>query len=111
PNGGNGVAIGDLARDNVVGYPVDADPATMSTTAPSCNSGACNRIADNAGAGVLIAGADNTNNTVRGNRITANDGLGIDLGTTGVTPNDADDADSGANDLVNFPVGVLHYED
>lgn len=43
-------------------------------------------------------------NPILTNSIFSNGTLGIDLGTTGVTPNDARDADSGANNLQNFPV-------
>ena len=47
-------------------------------------------------------------NTVRGNVIFSNRGLGIDLlpedGSQGPTPNDAVDSDAGGNDLQNFPV-------
>jgi CSLREA domain-containing protein len=38
------------------------------------------------------------------NRMSSNDGLGIDLGPGGVTPNDDRDPDAGANNLQNFPV-------
>ena len=72
--------------------------------------GAGNVIAYNGGAGVLIGNAPfnpsaGSGNSVLGNSIFANVGLGIDLGAfDGVTPNDPDDTDTGPNDLLNFPV-------
>ncbi|HEX8247448.1 MAG TPA: Calx-beta domain-containing protein [Pyrinomonadaceae bacterium] len=62
-----------------------------------------NRIAFNAGTGVEVFG-DSTGNAVRGNSIRSNGALGIDLNSDGVTANDANDADAGANNLQNFPV-------
>jgi Mg-chelatase subunit ChlD len=65
--------------------------------------GAANVIANNAGDGILIRSG--AGNAVLGNSIYANGELGIDLGMNndGVTPNDALDADMGANNLQNFP--------
>lgn len=75
--------------------------------------GAGNVIAHNGSDGVLI-GSDAANgfnsdagvaNSVLGNRIFANAGQAIDLGPNdGATANDAGDADTGANNLVNKPV-------
>ena len=60
-----------------------------------------NRIAFNGGDGIYVSsGFANINPQT----IYLNDGLGIDLGPDGVTPNDPLDADSGPNNLQNFPV-------
>src|SRR5262249_3589428 len=74
--------------------------------------GTGNAIAFNGGDGVHI-GSDaergflfnaGTTNSVLGNRIVANDEMGIDLGANdNVTANDINDPDSGPNDLQNFP--------
>jgi CSLREA domain-containing protein len=48
-------------------------------------------------------------NDLRGNTFLANGGLGINLGSDGVTANDTGDADSGANDLQNFPVLIRAF--
>ena len=88
PNGGNGVQILGGASGNRIG---------------SSAAGTGNIIAYNALAGVRIESG--TGNAVRGNSNFGNDGLGIDLvgPVAGVTENDTDDPDVGANDLQNFP--------
>lgn len=64
-----------------------------------------NRIAYNT-TGIVVA-APASNVRIAGNRLFGNVGLGIDLAATfvgdGVSANDTDDADSGANGLQNFP--------
>ncbi|WP_408950764.1 beta strand repeat-containing protein [Lysobacter sp. Hz 25] len=69
------------------------------------NSITGNTVTGNGGDGVSIIGANAQNNFVAANiNISGNGGLGIDLGTSGVTANDAGDTDTGPNGLQNFPV-------
>jgi len=90
-NTSDGVSLSSGAMNNTVGGNLAEDG---------------NVIAGNGGAGVLVSGTDTTRNAIRRNSIFGNAHLGIDLTDDflGVTPNDADDSDSGANNLQNFPV-------
>ena len=72
--------------------------------APTCTVASCgNTISGNSGIGIKIDDTS-TRNTIRKNSIDNNGGLGIDLGPAGVTANDPQDPDPGANNRQNFPV-------
>ncbi len=91
-NGGNGITIENNASDNVIGgiAPVQA-----------------NTIAFMGSTGVQIKGTGGSGNTIRGNAIHSNGGLGLDLGSDGISDNDVGDGDTGPNGLQNFPVITL----
>ncbi|HYV48856.1 MAG TPA: CSLREA domain-containing protein [Myxococcaceae bacterium] len=83
----NGVLVQGGASSNLIGdVPV--------------NDG--NTIAYNGLAGVAVTSG--TRSSIRHDSIYSNAALGIDLGATGVTANDLNDPDSGANNLQNFPL-------
>ncbi|HET8674715.1 MAG TPA: HYR domain-containing protein [Blastocatellia bacterium] len=84
----NGILITGTASNNIIG---------------GTFSGAGNTIFFNGRDGIFIESPAATANAIRRNLIFSNGGLGIDLGPDGVTPNDAGDADTGANRLQNFP--------
>ena len=110
----NGVQITNLAFNNLIGG--------LDVSAGMCNN-SCNLIANNGDAnansgraGIYLDSSAATSNSLRGNSIFSNTGLGIDLAVpsastdttfvpgTGITPNDVGDPDRGPNDLQNFPV-------
>jgi titin len=77
-----------------------ASDNTIGGTAP----GAGNIIANSAWVGVGLFADAGTGNRIRSNSIFDNGGMGIDLGRDAVTPNDEGDADTGPNNLQNYPV-------
>ncbi|WP_031373727.1 beta strand repeat-containing protein [Lysobacter antibioticus] len=87
-NGGVGIALTGNANSNV-----------------NQNTITGNTITGNSGDGINVSGTTATNNAIYANtNISGNSGLGIDLGTDGVNANDAADADTGPNTLMNYPV-------
>ncbi len=96
-----GILIFSPAANNKIGY---GKNATIPLTTPKANT-----IAYNGWGGIVFPG-NSIQNSIRGNVFFENsndlttDRLGIDLGVfNGITPNDADDADTGANNLMNYP--------
>jgi len=128
----NGVLIADsgttgkMVLGNVIGLAADGSTAcgnsqygvliqngAADNTIGGVASGAGDRIACNTRHGIQCGGSS-TGNTLRGNRISGNGRLGINLDTwdtdellSGVTPNDLDDTDSGPNQAQNFPILTL----
>lgn len=98
----NGTLIGGTnpGLGNVVAFNGQGGIGLESAATNSLIQG--NTVRGNTGPGVGILSG--TGNAILSNSIFANTGLGIDLGADGVTPNDPGDADTGANDLINFPV-------
>jgi hypothetical protein len=92
-NGFNGLILFGGASSNVIGLALDG-------------SGAGNRIAFNGSDGLRLDDTNTAGNTMRGNLVYSNGGLGLELGgpsSFGVTANDAGDGDAGPNRLQNFP--------
>lgn len=122
---GSGISIGssnNVIKGNLIGTDATGTgplrnldhgiTGGRNTTVGGIGTGERNVIAFNGLAGIFINGNLTTGNSYRGNSIHSNGtaaspfttGLGIDLGPLGPTPNDVDDADTGANNLQNFPV-------
>jgi uncharacterized repeat protein (TIGR01451 family)/CSLREA domain-containing protein len=129
-NASNGISISQTAKSvvqgNFIGVAADGTTAAGNTGAgviisfPGVGSGPAlpnnntigattsggaggNTIANNAGKGVVLKD-QGVNNRISTNSIYANTMLAIDLNADGVTPNDHCDADTGVDNLQNFPV-------
>jgi WD40-like Beta Propeller Repeat/Right handed beta helix region/Periplasmic copper-binding protein (NosD) len=92
---------GKTALPNGIGV-TDAQNGITSNTIGGTGAGQRNIIAFNSNAGVAVGGTGR-GDTIEGNAIFSNGGLGIDLGPGGVTANDPTDSDTGGNELQNFP--------
>jgi PKD repeat protein len=83
PNKAAGIVIEHLTNTSRIG------PANIITNNP---------------VGIILRDATSHGDLVTANSIYANKGLGIDIYPRGVTPNDFGDLDTGADQLLNFPV-------
>lgn len=124
-NGGTGVRVNNLSGSTTVqgnfigtqsdgasplGNDFDGIEVNETATIGGTGAGEGNVIAHNGmnpqfgstGAGVAVP--TTTGVPIRGNSIFSNRGLGIDLSSNGLTPNDTGDGDTGANNHQNFPV-------
>ena len=112
---------GTLVQGNLIGTLVDGSSplgnahagilvafGASDNTIGGTTRAAGNTIAFNGGDGVDLSpawgGCCPLGNAIVSNSISDNVGLGIDLGSNGVTPNDTGDPDAGPNNLQNFPV-------
>ncbi len=95
---GSGVAVNDQHGNWIHGVMLIASGNTIGGS--SLVDG--NTIAFNGGIGVFDSVG--TRNIIRHNSIYSNDSMGIDLAPRGITPNDSLDADSGPNNIQNFPI-------
>jgi hypothetical protein len=94
-----GLGTQAAAAPNATGVVIDGDDNIVGGQ----KKGQGNAIFDNTNAGITVT-ANGTANSLLGNLMLLNGGLGIDLAAPGVNPNDADDPDTGANNEQNYPV-------
>lgn len=98
---GNNVVEGCFITGNQLGG-VQVDSSNNRIGSTHSGQGTFNFIFGNGGSGISVVSG--TGNAILGNILDANSGIGIDLGGDGVTPNDSGDADTGPNNLQNYPV-------
>jgi hypothetical protein len=110
----SGISISDEVRDSkIIGNTIrENENNGIGIQAYTANANLLikeNVIVHNYGHGIVLGGGNGIGYRITKNVIHSNDWLGVDLleGTSnlsGVTPNDPGDADTGANDLMNYPV-------
>jgi hypothetical protein len=102
----NGVATRNQVGDNLIGLNLNGDPLGNNSCGIAITGDnstiSSNTIAFNHNDGICVLAG--TGNLILTNRIFSNSRLGIDLGPEDVTANDTGDADTGANNLQNFPL-------
>jgi CSLREA domain-containing protein len=106
-----GAATGTLIQGNYIGTNTYNDALSTFLIAGFRDNGVAsnytikrNVIAHNADGGIWLINNSSSGVTISQNSIYDNGALGIDLVPTGQTANDVGDTDTGANNLMNYPV-------
>jgi CSLREA domain-containing protein len=104
---------GNTVQENVIGLDANGvndrgnlGHGVLMKTGASNNQVTANNVSGNALDGVAVTDSGSDGNSILGNSIFANDGLGIDLNNDGNTAADTDDMDpdTGPNDQQNHPL-------
>jgi len=104
-------SVGSVVKGNTIGLDVTGQQLLKNGTGIELDASATDAVIGSItnGEGNAIAWNDvgiynyGVRNAIRGNPIFFNGSIGIDNDPAGVTPNDPLDADTGANELQNFP--------
>jgi hypothetical protein len=102
-----GVAIDGISALPNTHHGIHIMGSSIANRIGGTTTGEANRISHNSRTGVSLSegwGFFPTQNEIRGNSISRNGDLGIDLETDGVTPNDPGDNDDGPNEQQNYPI-------
>jgi len=103
-NGGSGIFLLGAARNNIGGYLPGNSGRTIGSPADDENTIAYNGTPGTSGSGGIVVELSGAiGNSIRGNSIHDNAGLGIDLGGDGVTLNGSHVGQAGPNDWQTFP--------
>lgn len=104
-NGGAGIRITVSSTGNQIGGNT-IPPAPIARRGPNAmgEDMVKNVVAHNGNGGIIVTSDAGISNVIGSNSVFDNTGSGIDLGDNGPTPNDPQDADTGPNNLQNYPV-------
>ncbi len=100
---GNYIGVDATGATSIAGNGAAVFIATSNVKVGGVNAGEGNIISGSNTDGIILAGTT-SGNSILGNSIFGNSGQAIDLGDDGVSINDFQDNDSGANGLLNTPI-------
>lgn len=109
-SGGTGGVANAVIKGNRIGVGINGEalgnggPGIMNYGGSSGHQISANTIANNTLGGIRLYNTNVSNIVISQNSMYANGTLGIDLNNNGVSVNDTNDVDVGANTVLNFPM-------
>ena len=95
--------LADTGSNTITGNAVETNDRVGIWLEGDSNTVGGNVVIGNGSTGIMVS-AGGKGNRITANQMAANGGLGIDLGSAGVTANDSGDGDTGDNNQQNFPI-------